>query len=184
MRCPSNKQTSRKGDSPLQWDVGDETTEAAKPLSLVLTAGGNNPNDRWSLILLPLFLINKLVSVLMQRAVCLVFFFFLWSILLFSDLSDSNWEEISDIVKNNVIFFLSSIGCSPTTPTASPPVLRRWSCIFAGCRTETLPQHKRPKWETKTHSVSNKNSPTWKYAVFWNVQWNVTSGLCTDGPKP
>ena len=64
-----------------------------------------------------------------------------------------------------------------------PTVLRRRRSILIGCRTETIPQHKRPKWETKTHSVSYKNSPTQKYAVFLNVQWNVRSGLQHRWPR-
>lgn len=60
----------------------------------------------------------------------------------------------------NIIFYSFVTGCSPTTPTSSPTVLWRWCSIFIGCWTETIPQYKRPKWETKTHSVSYKNSPT------------------------
>lgn len=81
----------------------------------------------------------------------------------------------------NMITRSSLTGCSPTTPSASPTVLHWWRSVLIGRGTETLPQHKRPKWETKTHSVSYKNSPTVKYAVFLNVQWNVRVSLCTTG---
>ncbi len=148
---------------------------------------GNIPDDRWSLILF-FPLINKLFLNLCNTY-CLLFED---TVTCFCPHIERKWMlncyEIIirrwSYLTANLIFCSSLTGCSPTPSSSSPTVLCRWSSVLAGCWTETLPQHKRPKWETKTHSVSYKNSPTQKYAVFLNVQWDVRSGLRTDGPEP
>lgn len=196
MRSPSNKQTSRKGNSQLQrGSQGQDYNVCQTRLSLSVgkPEGISQMTDDLSFSSFFFFVAHKqtgfstyathTLCISEARVACS------WS-LCFTPRGKEmmNCCKIVDPTANMIFyspfFFLFLTGCSPTAPTSSPAVLRRRSSVFTGCRTETLPQHKRPKWETKTHSVSYENSPTQKYAVVLNVQWNVRSGLCTDCPGP
>lgn len=75
-----------------------------------------------------------------------------------------------------------SAGCAPAAPASSPAVVCRRCGLFIGRWTETLPQRGRPGRQTKTHSVSYKNSPTQKICRRLKMcSENVRIGLCTGG---
>jgi len=72
-------------------------------------------------------------------------------------------------------------GRPPPAPPSSPAGLRRRSDVFIGRRAETLPQHQRPQWETKTHSVSYTHTHTHTQGQYL---WLTVSWVSLGDPPP